>query len=134
MVEILPGNYVAHHGKNFLMANDPWFRPVSIHSGPDGGVFVSDWNDLGECHDSDGAYRSSGRIYKITYGQPKPAGDLNLARLSDAELVKLQLHRNDWQVFGVKHTPSQEGWILLSIGQETADDSVSAIGMVMPAE
>ncbi len=90
--------YVAHHGKNFLMANDPWFRGISMHYGPDGGVFVSDWNDLGECHDSDGSYRTSGRIYKITYGKTKPLGDLNLAKLTDAELVKLQLHKNDWFV------------------------------------
>ena len=90
--------YVARHGTNFLMANDPWFRAVSIHHGPDGGVFVSDWNDLGECHDSDGSYRDSGRIYKITYGKTRPLPDLNLARLSDAELVRLQLHKNDWFV------------------------------------
>src|SRR5437764_1089749 len=80
------------------MANDPWFRPISIHYGPDGGVFVSDWNDLGECHDNDGTYRTSGRIYKITYGKAKPARELDLARLSDDELVKLQLHKNDWFV------------------------------------
>ncbi len=90
--------YTARHGKPFLMANDPWFRPISMDYGPDGGVFVSDWSDLGECHDNDGVHRTSGRIYKVTYGQPKPLGDLNLARLSDAELVKLQLHKNDWYV------------------------------------
>ena len=90
--------YTARHGKPFLLANDPWFRPITIDYGPDGGVFVSDWSDLGECHDNDGVHRTSGRIYKITYGQPKPLGDLNLARLTDAELVKLQLHKNDWYV------------------------------------
>jgi len=90
--------YVGRHGKSFLLANDPWFRPISVQYGPDGGVFVSDWNDLGECHDSDGVYRSSGRIYKVTYGKPKPIGPLDLARLSDPELVKLQLHKNDWFV------------------------------------
>jgi putative membrane-bound dehydrogenase-like protein len=90
--------YVAKHGSDFLMANDAWFRGVSIHYGPDGGVFVSDWNDLGECHDNDGAYRMSGRIYKITYGQPKPVAPFDLQKLSDAELVKLQLHTNDWHV------------------------------------
>ena len=90
--------YVAHHGGDFLLANDRWFRPIQISYGPDGGVFVTDWNDFGECHDSDGAYRASGRIYKINYGLTKPTGDFNLAKLSDAELVELQLHANDWYV------------------------------------
>ena len=90
--------YVGRHGQSFLMANDSWFRPISVHYGPDGGVFVSDWNDLGECHDNDGVYRSSGRIYKITYGTAKRTGEITLARLSDEELVKLQLHKNDWFV------------------------------------
>ena len=89
--------YTAKHAGNFLMANDPWFRGVTMAYGPDGGVFVSDWNDLGECHDNDGSYRTSGRIYKITHGAMK-ANAVDLARLSDAELVKLQLHKNDWFV------------------------------------
>jgi len=89
--------YSAKHAGNFLMANDPWFRGVTMAYGPDGGVFVSDWNDLGECHDNDGSYRTSGRIYKITHGATKAIA-VDLARLSDAELVKLQLHRNDWFV------------------------------------
>ena len=91
--------YVAKHGGDFLLANDPWFRGIQIGYGPDGGVFATDWNDFGECHDSDGAFRSSGRIYKITYGQrAKPTGAFDLQNLSDAELVKLQLHANDWWV------------------------------------
>ena len=90
--------YVGRHGQSFLMANDPWFRAISMQYGPDGGVFVSDWNDLGECHDNDGVYRSSGRIYKVTYGKAKPTGNFDLARLGDEELIKLQLHKNDWFV------------------------------------
>ena len=90
--------YVAKHGGNFLLANDPWFRAITISYGPDGGVFVSDWNDFGECHDSDGSYRSSGRIYKITYGETKPVKDFDLTKLSDGELVNLQRHTNDWFV------------------------------------
>jgi putative heme-binding domain-containing protein len=41
--------------------------------------------------------QTNGRIFKITYGQPKPwHGDL--AKLSDLELAKLQTHKNDWFV------------------------------------
>ncbi|MCI0463449.1 MAG: c-type cytochrome [Gemmataceae bacterium] len=90
--------YVGLHGEDFLFANDPWFRGVDIRSGPDGGVFISDWSDLGECHDHDGVHRTSGRIYKVVYGKPKPPPVADVARLSDPELVKLQLHRNDWYV------------------------------------
>ncbi|NBV23542.1 MAG: hypothetical protein EBS05_16685 [Proteobacteria bacterium] len=89
--------YTTKHGGNFLMADDPWFRSTAQYYGPDGGVFITDWNDLGECHDSDGSYRSSGRIYKVTHGTPKSVTDLNLAKLSDAELVKLLGHANEWQ-------------------------------------
>jgi putative membrane-bound dehydrogenase-like protein len=89
--------YVAHHGKDFLLANDPWFRGLSINYGPDGGVYVSDWTDTGECHNYDKVDRTNGRIYKITYGKTKHE-DINLAALSDAELVKLQTHKNDWYV------------------------------------
>jgi len=88
--------YVARHGKDFLLANDPWFRGLGIQYGPDGGVFVSDWCDTGECHNYDKVHLS-GRIYKIIYGKATHVAE-NLAKLSDAELVKRQLHKNDWQV------------------------------------
>jgi putative heme-binding domain-containing protein len=89
--------YVATHGKDFLLANDPWFRGLGIAYGPDGGVYVSDWTDTGECHNYKEVDRTNGRIYKITYGNVKPQS-LDLAKFSDAELVKLQLHSNDWFV------------------------------------
>jgi putative membrane-bound dehydrogenase-like protein len=88
--------YTAKHGGDFLMANDPWFRSTVQITGPDGGVFIADWSDLGECHDSDGSYRSSGRIYKVTHGTPKLVVDLNLALLPDTELIKLLGHANEW--------------------------------------
>ncbi|MEE8165671.1 MAG: PVC-type heme-binding CxxCH protein, partial [Myxococcota bacterium] len=89
--------YVGGHSDDFLFANDPWFRGLTIKYGPDGGVYVSDWHDFGECHDNDGSHRSSGRIYKIVYGQPK-ARTVDLQRLSNLELANLHLHRNEWFV------------------------------------
>jgi len=96
--------YTAKHGGNFLMANDPWFRSTVQITGPDGGVFIADWSDLGECHDSDGSYRSSGRIYKVTYGPKpesnppaKPRPEINLALLPDRELAERLGHANEWQ-------------------------------------
>lgn len=91
--------YVLKHAPDMIFANQPWFRGVSLAYGPDGGVFVTDWSDLGECHDHDGVHRTSGRIYKITYGTPKaPPKDLDLAKLSGEQLVELLSHPNQWYV------------------------------------
>ena len=40
--------------------------------------------------------RRRGRLYKITWGQPKPLAEFDLAKQTDAELVRLLAHRNDW--------------------------------------
>ena len=94
-------SYVGRAAPDFLLANNPWFRGVDLKYGPDGDVYLSDWTDLGECHDNDGVHRTSGRIYKITYGKPLPKPALlerPLAGRSDAELLELLGHRNDWFV------------------------------------
>ncbi|MGC1272348.1 MAG: PVC-type heme-binding CxxCH protein [Planctomycetaceae bacterium] len=91
--------YVLKHAKDVLFANQPWFRGISLAYGPDGGVYVTDWSDFGECHDHDGVHRTSGRIYKITYGTPKPLPkDFDLAKLSDEQLVGTLDHPNQWHV------------------------------------
>jgi putative membrane-bound dehydrogenase-like protein len=91
-------SYVGKHAADFLRSDNPWFRGIDLIYGPDGGVFVSDWCDFGECHDNDGVHRSSGRIYKVFHGKPASVAGLDLAKKSDDELVRLQLHRNDWYV------------------------------------
>lgn len=89
--------YILKHADDMLFANQPWFRGVSLTYGPDGGVYLTDWSDFGECHDHDGVHRTSGRIYKITYGTPKPlAEDFDLAKLSDEQLVEMLDHPNAW--------------------------------------
>jgi putative membrane-bound dehydrogenase-like protein len=91
--------YVASHGPDFLLANDAWARFINLRYGPDGNVFLIDWYDKQACHHTDARIwdRSNGRIYKLCYRGTRPwHGDL--AKLPDAELVKLQLHANDWYV------------------------------------
>jgi putative membrane-bound dehydrogenase-like protein len=90
--------YLGQHNPDFLSVGTPWFRGIDLRYGPDGGVFFCDWCDLGECHDYDGVHRTSGRIFKVTYGKPEALAIRDVSKLSDAEVVKLQLHRNDWYV------------------------------------
>jgi putative membrane-bound dehydrogenase-like protein len=91
------GAYRGVHADDFLVASDPWFRAVSMEYGPDGDVYLTDWSDNGECHDRDGVHRTSGRIYKITWGDPIRM-DVDLHDASTKQLVSHQLHRNDWFV------------------------------------
>lgn len=88
--------YVAKHGADFMLAQDTWFRGIDLSYGPDGGVFVIDWSDAGECHERNGVHRTSGRIFKITYGDAKPSTVGDVHGLDNAALVKLHTHANEW--------------------------------------
>jgi putative membrane-bound dehydrogenase-like protein len=95
-LEYGPRGIVGRHDPDFLKAFDTWFRGIELVSAPDGRVWIADWTDKGECHDHDGVHRTSGRIYTVLHGSPKPAAPIDLHARSAAELVALQLHRNDW--------------------------------------
>ena len=53
---------VAHHDPDFLLANDPWFKGVSIQCGPDGSIYICDWRT-----DSGGA----GKVQFAVSGPPE---------------------------------------------------------------
>jgi putative membrane-bound dehydrogenase-like protein len=97
LLEQKGSGYVIKHGQDFLMANDPWFRGIAIHQGPQGEAYVADWCDTGECHNYDRVDRTNGRIYRLSYGPVKPFGQ-DLQKLTDVELAKLQLSPNEWLV------------------------------------
>ena len=88
--------YVGRHGPDLLVSSDKWFRGIELSYGPDGGVFVADWSDSGDCHEYTGVHRRSGRIYKISYGDRKPARPLDLGACTPGELVDLHKHPNEW--------------------------------------
>ena len=93
LLERQGSGYVGRHGPDFLKCADPWFRGLDLISGSDGGVYVSDWSDTGECHGADGVDRSSGRIYKVVYGQPPQPKFADISKLSDRELIALHAQR-----------------------------------------
>ncbi len=94
-IERSGSGFAIRHEPDLFRAQDPWFRALELRTGPDGGVFVTDWTDTGECHNYKVVDRTNGRLYKITHGTPAPwKGDL--AKLDTAALVKLLAHRNDW--------------------------------------
>lgn len=88
--------YVGRREPDAFRFADPWFRGIDLLAAPDGGIFVSDWSDTGECHDHDGIHRSSGRIYKLTYGEAKSDINFDLTGRPSLELISLQTNSNDW--------------------------------------
>lgn len=74
-LERFGAGFAGRHEPDFLIAQDPFFRGMDLNFGPDGNMFVIDWSDTGECHEQTGVHRTSGRIFKISYGdaqQPAP--------------------------------------------------------------
>ncbi len=89
--------FVARHGPDFLLANDPWFKGVSAQQGPGGEVYAIDWSDTGECHDYDVTDRRHGRIYRVAYGDAAPAR-VDLTREGEASLLAMQGGTDEWRV------------------------------------
>jgi putative membrane-bound dehydrogenase-like protein len=89
-------SYVAKHEPDFLLGNNPWFRAVDLKQTPDGNIMIAEWTDLGECHDRDGVHRTSGRLFKVSYGQSKPLEKFDLQEKTTDELYLLTRQPNVW--------------------------------------
>jgi putative heme-binding domain-containing protein len=78
--------------KDFLVSEDPWFRPVDIKIGPDGALYIADFYNRIIGHyevplNHPGRDRKSGRIWRITYkGQTSKPIDWSKATLE--QLIK----------------------------------------------
>ncbi|MDB6138544.1 MAG: hypothetical protein JWO94_1616 [Verrucomicrobiaceae bacterium] len=58
--------------RDFLRANNGWFRPVSTRTGPDGNLWIMDWCDKYPCYQNakanpEGVDREKGRIWRVVY-------------------------------------------------------------------
>ncbi|MDB6135465.1 MAG: Cytochrome c [Verrucomicrobiales bacterium] len=88
--------YVGRHMPDLGHSADKWFRGIDLIYGPDGGVFISDWSDSGECHDDSGVHRLSGRVYKVTHGQPKRPAIADIGALPAKDLLPLLDAKNEF--------------------------------------
>jgi putative heme-binding domain-containing protein len=116
-----------------MKTDDPWFRATEIQYGPDGGIYILDWCDIGECHEQDGVHRTSGRIYKITYGDPVKPKETDLTQLGDEELVKLQWSDNEWLVRMARWELRERAWKHTLKASAVRDLSAMLTGSSQPA-
>ena len=68
------------HGGSLLRANDTWFAPSDLTTGPDGAVYVADWCDKRTAHpDPDADWdRTNGRIYRVRAAKAAVGRSLSL--------------------------------------------------------
>ena len=92
-----------------LDSNDTWFSPTDLALGPDGSLYVSDFHDKRTAHpDPDAEWdRSNGRVYKIEAKNAKPGKDIDLERLSSAELVDHLKNPNGWYAYQARRILAQ---------------------------
>jgi putative membrane-bound dehydrogenase-like protein len=88
------------HGGELLTSADTWFAPTDVTMGPDGAIYVSDWNDVRTAHpDPDADWdRSNGRIFRIAPTESKTAAVTDFATLSLSQLIELHRHPSQWFV------------------------------------
>jgi putative heme-binding domain-containing protein len=88
--------YISDVEPDFLTANDAWFMPVSEKVGPDGCLYILDWYDRYHCYqdanrDPEGIDRLRGRLYRVRYQGTRRAGQFDLTRESEEQLIE-RLH------------------------------------------
>jgi putative membrane-bound dehydrogenase-like protein len=103
------GSY--HKREDFLTTSDDWFRPVAVHFGPDGCLYIVDWcnkiishNEVPRTHpDRD---KTRGRIWRLKPKGSTPAAMPDLTRLPAADLPGMLGHassriaRMTWEEIG----------------------------------
>jgi len=90
-------SFIGKHGDDFLPTNDLAWVGFSVEIGPEGGVYILDWHDTDVCGNAIN-FPNSGRVYRIMPKNAKPIQAPNLRSLTDAQLVEMQMHSNDWFV------------------------------------
>ena len=90
-------SFIGKHGDDFMPTNDLAWVGFSVEIGPEGGVYILDWHDQDICGNAI-KFPNSGRVYRIMPKGSKAFARPNLGAMTDAELVKLQTHTNDWYV------------------------------------
>ena len=89
-----------HGGYDLGFVPDATYLPVDLQYGPDGAVYTIDWSDTQHCHNPNTELwdRTNGRLYRVSWAATYKPRKVDLAAMTDAQLVALHTHRNEWFV------------------------------------
>lgn len=99
VLESKGSGFIAHHGEDFLLANNAQWIGFSMEIGPEGAVYVLDWHDADICG-KEVVHKDTGRVFRITPSKSN-AKDwrgryADLAEMNDRRLVSLQTSESAW--------------------------------------
>lgn len=93
-------SYAAFELRPVCSSREAYHRPVDLKEGPDGAVYIADWHEANVTWNvtAEGAQvdRTSGRIYRLRYGERAVPEPFDYAGLDSARLVGLLQHRQAW--------------------------------------
>ena len=94
------------HGGILLDPKDTWFAPSDLTLGPDGAIYVADWQDQRTAHpDPDAEWdRSNGRVYRLQARGAMPAAAPRFLELPSVQLAGLLSSGNNWVVRQARRT------------------------------
>lgn len=111
------GHPVYNKREDFIISSDTWFRPVAIHFGPDGFLYIVDWynkiishNEVPRAHpDRD---KRRGRIWRVRPSGTQLVRPPDLTSLPAADLIPLlgganaRVARMAWAELGDRNDPT----------------------------
>ncbi|MPY89025.1 MAG: c-type cytochrome [Luteitalea sp.] len=90
---------VAKSEPDFVLSDDPWFRPVDIKLGPDGALYIADFYNRIIGHyevplEHPGRDKARGRIWRVTYKGEAHQERRDWTTASPEELIEVFQHTN----------------------------------------
>jgi uncharacterized protein len=137
---------VDYYGWNLLASDDEWTSPIIAEVGPDGNVWVVDWYNYivqhnptphgfktgkGNAYETPLRDKTHGRIYRVVYGDAKPAPRLALDPDDPKGLVNTLKNDNQFWRMHAQRLLLERGKtdVVPALVELVSDPSVDAIGL-----
>tara|TARA_B100001964_G_scaffold150838_1_gene166000 strand:+ start:9689 stop:15256 length:5568 start_codon:yes stop_codon:yes gene_type:complete len=92
------GYETVHAGRDHHYVADTRFMGVELKYGPDGAVYMIDWQDKQHCHSGNPEVwdRRDGGMYRMAWEESYQPVKVNLHDATPEELFGMLFHRNEW--------------------------------------
>jgi putative membrane-bound dehydrogenase-like protein len=99
---------------DFVLSSDEWFRPVAIHFGPDGCLYIIDWynkiishNEVPRTHPE--RDKTRGRIWRVRHKDQPRVRPANVAAAPDSDLLNHLRSPSTWEMRAAWHQTVDRG-------------------------